>query len=39
MLGLTLCFDSFMWIYCDSSGCMNARIWLCLMYNHVILCS
>jgi len=39
VLGITLCFDGFMWIYCDSPGCMKARIWLCFMYDHVILCT
>ena len=39
VLGITLCFDGFMWIYCDSLGCIKARIWLHLMYDHVILCS
>jgi len=39
VLGITLYFDGFIWIYCDSPGCIKARIWLCLMYDHVILCS
>jgi len=26
VLGITLCFDGFMWIYCDSPRCMTARI-------------
>jgi len=39
VFGITLCFDGFMWIYCDSPGCMKARICLCFMYDHVILCT
>jgi len=30
---ITLCFNGFMWIYCDSPGCIKERIWLCLMYD------
>jgi len=38
-IGYITFFDSFMWIYIDSSVCMKSRIWLCFMYNHVILCT
>jgi len=39
VLDITLCFDGFMWIYCDFPRCIKARIRLFFMYDHVILCS
>jgi len=39
VLGITLYFDGFVWIYCDSPRCIEAKIWLGLMYDHVLLCS
>jgi len=38
VLSITFFFLWIMWIYCNSSECIKVRIWLSLMYDHVILC-